>query len=364
MATKKPVKDKYSTTVQELVKRKKEGFEEESKDYNEAKKAPTFLVKKHLPVLKNGVSYEDIVGEPHPDGVERLYPKPFNKWVNGDSIPEADPQYVPDHRVLPDILSGMTHKRNILIVGETGAGKTKDIREMSARLGTPYCRVNGYEGGEFCDLAGGIHIIKGQTEWVDGPIMDVVRNGGTLTIDEWSKFPAGTLMGLQWLGESGLDKEHIIAIAGNHDFFFERKDRKYVDKICTNFTYLQEERYECDGIKFYGVPHQPEFFGWAFNVPRGEKLKVIWDKIPEDTQVLLTHGPPLDILDANREGQHCGCEDLLNRVKELDLKVHAFGHIHEGYGMKEIEGTIYINSSSLNRNYDPVHEPVILDIEF
>lgn len=168
----------------------------------------------------------------------------------------------------------------------------------------------------------------------------------------------------KWLGESGLDKEHIVVICGNHDFFFERKDRKYVDKICTNFTYLQEDRYECDGIKFYGVPHQPEFFGWAFNVPRGEKLKVIWDKIPEDTDVLLTHGPPMGILDANREGQHCGCEDLLNRVKELNVKVHAFGHIHEGYGMKEIEGTIYINSSSLDGNYNPVNEPVILDIEF
>ncbi len=168
----------------------------------------------------------------------------------------------------------------------------------------------------------------------------------------------------KWIGTLGLDKEHVIIIAGNHDWFFARHDRKRIEEVCSNFTYLQEDRYECDGVKFYGAPHQPQFYNWAFNVPRGEKLKAIWDKIPEDTDVLLTHGPPIGILDANQYGELCGCEDLLNRVNELNLKVHAFGHIHEGRGLKEINGTAYINSAIVNEHYESVHEPVIMDIEF
>ena len=161
-----------------------------------------------------------------------------------------------------------------------------------------------------------------------------------------------------------MDKEHIIVIAGNHDRGFEYHSREKIDSICTNFTYLQEESYECDGVKFYGAPHTPYFFGWAFNVHRGKPIKKIWDKIPEDTDVLLTHGPPWGILDKNQYGEHCGCEELLKRVKELNLNIHCYGHIHENYSMKEIEGTIYINGSSLNKNYEPVNKPIILEVEF
>ena len=167
----------------------------------------------------------------------------------------------------------------------------------------------------------------------------------------------------KWIGSLGLDKEHVVVVAGNHDWYFQRHTREQIDRICTNFTYLQEDRYECDGVKFYGAPHQPEFYGWAFNVPRGEKLKAIWDKIPEDTDVLLTHGPPMGILDANSTGEHGGCEDLLNRVNELKLKVHCFGHIHSGYNTKKIKETIFINSSSLNDDYDLVNKPIIIDLK-
>lgn len=166
----------------------------------------------------------------------------------------------------------------------------------------------------------------------------------------------------KWIGTLGLDKEHVLICAGNHDWYMARHTREQIDSICTNFTYLQEDRYEYDGVVFYGSPYQPQFYNWAFNVPRGEKLKAIWDKIPEDTDVLLTHGPPMGILDTNRTNEHCGCEDLFNRIQELNLKISCFGHIHESYGQQKIGNTTYINSSILNDNYELVNDPIIIEI--
>ncbi len=58
-----------------------------------------------------------------------------------------------------------------------------------------------------------------------------------------------------------------------------------------------------EGLKFYGSPWQPTFHNWAFNLDRGEEIKKVWDKIPNDTDVLITHGPPFGILDKTVEGE-------------------------------------------------------------
>lgn len=125
---------------------------------------------------------------------------------------------------------------------------------------------------------------------------------------------------------------HKLVIAGNHDFCFE-DERKFeaedILKQC-GIIYLNDSGVEIDGMKFWGSPVQPEFFNWAFNRRRGEEIKKYWDLIPNDTDILITHGPPFEILDECADGQKVGCEDLLNRIQKLKLKVHAFGHIHEG----------------------------------
>lgn len=102
---------------------------------------------------------------------------------------------------MPHVLAAITHGHNMLVVGPTGAGKTTDIREACARLKIPYARVNGIEGMEFADIGGQIQLSGGETRWVDGPIMPIVRHGGMLAVDEPFKMPPGTLMGMQWLAE-------------------------------------------------------------------------------------------------------------------------------------------------------------------
>jgi len=166
-----------------------------------------------------------------------------------------------------------------------------------------------------------------------------------------------------------------VWIAGNHDFFFEEGNPEYIkDVVKYSGHYLKDESVTIQGLKFYGSPWQPEFFDWAFNLPRGTALKIMWDKIPTDTDVLITHGPPYLILDdifrktrtkydpIDLLPGHVGCADLAEAVKRIKPKLHVFGHIHEAYGMKEIDGTTYVNASVNTYGYDPINKPIVVDL--
>lgn len=53
--------------------------------------------------------------------------------------------------------------------------------------------------------------------------------------------------------------------------------------------------------------------------------------IPDDTDVLITHTPPVGHGDLCSSGVRAGCVELLTTVqKRVKPKYHVFGHIHEG----------------------------------
>ena len=160
--------------------------------------------------------------------------------------------------------------------------------------------------------------------------------------------------------------EHKIFIAGNHDFGFQDNPKECVEllKNYPSITYLEDNSIIIDGIKIYGSPWQPRFHNWAFNVDRGWDIAQKWEKIPQDTDILITHGPLLGILDITNISERVGCEDLYKRVMEIKPKVHAFGHIHSSYGMKEIDGMTFINASNLGEDYLYQNDPITLDFEF
>ena len=160
-----------------------------------------------------------------------------------------------------------------------------------------------------------------------------------------------------WLGD--LPHAYKIVIAGNHDSKFESRPSIAKDMI-TNAIYLKDNSVEIEGIKFYGSPYTPVFMEWAFNATENQR-KIIWDKIPDDTDVLITHGPPKMIMDVDPWGNHVGCGYLMARVKKIKPKVHSFGHIHEGYGMKKIDDTTFINCSILQWK-GPLMKPIIYDL--
>jgi len=161
---------------------------------------------------------------------------------------------------------------------------------------------------------------------------------------------------------NALPHPHKIVIAGNHDFCFE-ENKAACEKALTNAIYLQDQEITIDGVKFYGSPWQPWFYDWAFNLERGPEIRAKWDLIPEDTDVLITHGPPFGIRDLTFQKDHAGCQDLLAVVERVKPAVHIFGHIHEGYGINVKDGTTFINASSYNHNYQTINQPVVSDLE-
>ncbi len=130
---------------------------------------------------------------------------------------------------------------------------------------------------------------------------------------------------------ASLNIKHKILIAGNHDSSIERKliNKEYFEKL--NIIYLEDSGVEIEGIKIYGSPYTPSFNNWSFMKAR-HKLFSTWDAIPEDTDILVVHGPPKGILDISENRDHsieyCGCSALKKRVLRLNLKLCCFGHIH------------------------------------
>lgn len=97
-------------------------------------------------------------------------------------------------------------------------------------------------------------------------------------------------------------------------------------------AYLEDSGISIAGIRIWGSPWQPEFYNWGYNLPTGEPLRRVWSLIPSNTQVLMTHGPPLghgDLCLPHRN--RAGCVDLLMEcTTRIHPRFHVFGHIHEG----------------------------------
>lgn len=160
-----------------------------------------------------------------------------------------------------------------------------------------------------------------------------------------------------------------IFIAGNHDWGFQDNYNKSIEivKSYENIIYLQDDLHligdnYSTAIKVWGSPWQPMFCNWAFNAQRGEDIKQHWDKIPMNTDILITHGPSFGILDkVIGINDNLGCEELAKRIEIVKPKLHIFGHIHSGYGYNFDGQTHHFNTSILNEKYEYEYKPMTID---
>lgn len=168
---------------------------------------------------------------------------------------------------------------------------------------------------------------------------------------------------LQWLGS--LEHPVKLLTPGNHDWLFQRETQK-ARELCEEhgITLLIDEGYRTHGLSFWGSPHQPEFFDWAFNLKRGRQIAAKWALIPPDTDVIITHGPPMGILDEAPNGYNVGCEDLYATLKQIQPKLHVFGHIHHSYGVTQAAGfrTLFVNASTCDERYSCCNPPVTIHL--
>ena len=199
---------------------------------------------------------------------------------------------------------------------------------------------------------------------------------------------------------NGIDNyTHKIFIAGNHDLSFQSErlfcdkseyfdmvvyegnisdgkpnwlDELIPSKLNPNVFYLEDSFVILDDIKIWGSPYTPSFgYGWAFNADRGHDINKIWSGIPDDTDIVITHGPIYGYCDrTSNTNTNVGCADLYHRLHEVKPHLHFSGHIHEAYGYgtipyKDESGDIYaFNGCSCNLRYEVMNAPITFDYNF
>lgn len=168
-----------------------------------------------------------------------------------------------------------------------------------------------------------------------------------------------------------------VMIAGNQDLTFENSRLTEFSILRPNLrsteaaeskasflsdldgvTYLEESSTVVHGIKIFGSPYTPEFFNLAFQI-RLWDAKKRWSAIPDDADIVLTHGPPRGICDTTSTGFSCGCPELKSAVDRIQPSLCVFGHIHEAHGASTVGQTLYCNVAVA----DPPHLPTLIDME-
>lgn len=190
------------------------------------------------------------------------------------------------------------------------------------------------------------------------PEGDVLVHAGDATfrgsIRELTKFNA-------WL--MSLPYKHKIFVPGNHDLDFDARPADTRKIFDPSIHILIEQSVEIDGVVFWGSPMTPEFGDWAFGFPDWEG-ELIWATMPDKVDVVITHGPPLNILDLTARGEAVGCPKLRDRIRQVKPKLHVFGHIHEcgGQSWTSAEGTKHVNAAYMDERYDPAHNPRVFTV--
>lgn len=166
---------------------------------------------------------------------------------------------------------------------------------------------------------------------------------------EWDNF-------IEWY--SNVPVPIKIYVPGNHDATCYQHE-KMCKEMCREggIEYLNKKMFSVYGLNFWGDPTTPTFGTWYFTADRSKTPKH-WDMIPEDTDILITHGPRKGILDLSVTGgiHLCGDNALGRKIDNLpNLKLHCFGHIHDSSeannaGVREKYGILYSNGAAVKDN--------------
>jgi Icc-related predicted phosphoesterase len=168
-----------------------------------------------------------------------------------------------------------------------------------------------------------------------------------------------------WMGS--LPHREKLVVPGNHDGPVEEDEAAFREVFAAHgVRLLVGEAVEVAGLRFFGAPYTPTFFDWHFMRDRGPAIRAEWARIPDDAEVVVTHGPAYghgDLAPGSRGGppRHVGCLELLDRLRAVRPRLHVFGHIHAGYGATasdELEGTTFLNAAICTESYRPVNRPL------
>jgi Icc-related predicted phosphoesterase len=162
---------------------------------------------------------------------------------------------------------------------------------------------------------------------------------------------------------------NVVATLGNHDVFGPRRSAPpglrwhllldeellFDPGIPHGFTEPLEgaER----PLRVYGTPHSLPFgFGLAY-MENEPTLSRYWDRIPDNLDILIVHGPPDRCGDRVSTGQHVGSVGLRERIWAAKAKLVITGHIHEARGIYRTGESVVLNASLMDEYFAPTHKP-------
>lgn len=188
-----------------------------------------------------------------------------------------------------------------------------------------------------------------------------------------------------WLYKQNYEKK--ILVAGNHDNFiynafpissdsnYNLKQMKKIidegDLAPFNFDYLCDSSITFKGLKIHGTP-------WSLTFPflnphcaaftgSEEELEAKYELIPNDVDILISHGPALGVMDQTKTGEHVGSPSLLRKLMDIKPRLFISGHIHEAYDNYSVDFNgkmmTFVNASIMNEDYEAVNKPVNIEIE-
>jgi Icc-related predicted phosphoesterase len=174
--------------------------------------------------------------------------------------------------------------------------------------------------------------------------------------------------------------KHICFCGGNHDFIFEKIlkfPETYHITWPDNVHYLCDSKIEIEGINIYGTPRTPIFGNWAF-MSSEEVLSNYFSAIPNDLDILLSHGPAYGLNDTITQypigpsfgDPHIGSKSLKEHIKRVKCKWLISGHIHSAnhniekyyYDHDNMEYINCINVSLVDEEYVPIYSPFVFSI--
>lgn len=150
-----------------------------------------------------------------------------------------------------------------------------------------------------------------------------------------------------------------IFVPGNHDLYVE-ENQSLARSMMPNVKTLIDESLWINGLAIYGAPWTHNLKYWAFY--GGPDIREKWNKIPSDTDILITHSPAYGVLDKLYNGEHIGCMNLMRRLADLKIRYHFHGHIHENYGIQKRVDGLSINAASCDDKYRPTNPTIVIDI--
>lgn len=171
---------------------------------------------------------------------------------------------------------------------------------------------------------------------------------------------------LDWFGAQPFAAR--VFVAGNHDRWLEQAPIEARElAVRAGVDWLDDSGIAIDGLRIWGSPITPRFFDWSFMRDPGDAIEAHWRLIPDDTDLLVTHGPPHGVLDQVERApgvfEHTGCPSLRDTLDRVRPSAHVFGHIHEGRGEARLASVRCLNVSTMNQGYRIAHEPVTLELQ-